>query len=34
LARGKKKEVALVAVARKMLDAFYGMFRTGHAYDG
>lgn len=34
LARGKKKRQALVAVARKLLHAIYGMFRCGQVYDG
>jgi transposase len=34
LARGKKKRQALVAVARKLLHAIYGMFRSGRHYDG
>jgi transposase len=34
LARGKKKRPALMAVARKLLHAIYGMFRSGRAYDG
>ena len=34
LARGKKKRQALVAVARKLLHAIYGMFRSGQRYDG
>jgi len=34
LARGKKKKPALTAVARKLLHAIYGMFRSGRAYDG
>lgn len=34
LARGKKKRPALLAVARKLLHAIYGMFRSGLHYDG
>jgi len=34
LAMAKRKKVALVAVARKMLHAIYGMFRWHKAYDG
>jgi transposase len=34
LARGKMKRPALMAVARKLLHAIYGMFRSGRAYDG
>jgi transposase len=34
LARGKKKRPALIAVARKLLHAIYGMFRSGQDYDG
>jgi transposase len=34
LERGKKKRQALVAVARKLLHAIYGMFRSGQRYDG
>lgn len=34
LARGKKKRPALMAVARKLLHAIYGMFHSGRAYDG
>jgi transposase len=34
LQRGKKKRQALVAVARKLLHAIYGMFRSGQRYDG
>jgi len=33
LTRGKKRQ-ALVAVARKLLHAIYGMFRSGQPYDG
>ena len=32
--RGKSKRQALVAVARKLLHAIYGMFRTGQPFDG
>lgn len=32
--RGKSKQQALVAVARKLLHAIYGMFRSGRFYDG
>jgi transposase len=32
--RGKKKKQALLAVARKLLHAIYGMFRTSSPYDG
>jgi len=32
--RGKSKRQALVAVARKLLHASYGMFRSGQGYDG
>ncbi len=34
LARGKKKRPALIAVARKLLHAIYGMFRSAQCYDG
>jgi transposase len=34
LARGKTKRQALVAVARKLLHAIYGMFRSQRPYDG
>lgn len=34
LSRGKAKKSALLAVARKLLHAIYGMFRSGQAYDG
>lgn len=34
LARGKRKKAALVAVARKLLHAIYGMFRSQQPYDG
>jgi transposase len=34
LARGKKKRQALLAVARKLLHAIYGMFRSQRPYDG
>lgn len=34
LARGKKKKAALMAVARKLLHAIYGMFHSGRAYNG
>jgi transposase len=34
LARGKKKRPALMAVARKLLHAIYGMFRSQQPYDG
>src|SRR6267143_3963587 len=34
LARGKSKRQALVAVARKLLHAIYGMFRSQRPYDG
>lgn len=34
LARGKSKRQALTAVARKLLHAMYGMFRSGQPYDG
>jgi transposase len=34
LARGKKKMSALMAVARKLLHAVYGMFRSQQPYDG
>ncbi|HKM83706.1 MAG TPA: IS110 family transposase [Candidatus Acidoferrum sp.] len=34
LASGKKKRQALVAVARKLLHAIYGMFRSDQPYDG
>lgn len=34
LARGKTKRQALVAVARKLLHAIYGMFRSQCPYDG
>jgi transposase len=32
--RGKNKQQALVAVARKLLHAIYGMFRSGQSYNG
>lgn len=32
--RGKRKKQALLAVARKLLHAIYGMFRTNSAYQG
>ena len=34
LARGKKKRQALPAVARKLLHAIFGMFRSQQGYDG
>ncbi|MGH9573737.1 MAG: IS110 family transposase [Candidatus Acidiferrales bacterium] len=34
LAEAKRKKVALIAVARKMLHAIYGMFRWDRPYDG
>ncbi len=34
LASGKKKRQALVAVARKLLHAIYGMFHSDQPYDG
>jgi transposase len=34
LARGKKKRQALLAVARKLLHAIYGIFRSQQPYDG
>jgi len=34
LARGKKKKQALMAVARKLLHAVFGMFRSDRPYDG
>lgn len=34
LARGKKKKQALTAVARKLLHAVFGMFRSDRPYDG
>jgi transposase len=34
LARGKKKKQALMAIARKLLHAVFGMFRSGQPYDG
>jgi len=34
LARGKKKKQALMAVARKLLHAMFGMFRSDRPYDG
>jgi transposase len=34
LARGKRKRQALVAVARKLLHAIYGMFLSGQPYNG
>ena len=34
LQRGKTKKQAILAVARKLLHAFYGMFRTNQPYDG
>jgi len=34
LARGKKKRQALMAVARKLLHAIYGMFRSEQPYNG
>lgn len=34
LARGKTKKQALVAVARKLLHAIFGMFRAAQPYDG
>ena len=34
LARGKSKRQALIAVARKLLHAIYGMFRSLRPYDG
>jgi transposase len=34
LARGKRKRQALLAVARKLLHAIYGMFRSQQPYDG
>jgi transposase len=33
-ARHKAKLQALTAVARKMLHAIYGIFKTGNSYDG
>ena len=32
--RGKNKQQALLAVARKLLHAIYGMFRTQQSFDG
>jgi transposase len=34
LASGKKKRQALIAVARKLLHAIYGMFRSDRSYNG
>lgn len=34
LARGKKKKQALMAIARKLLHAVFGMFRSDRPYDG
>jgi transposase len=34
LASGKKKRPALIAVARKLLHAIYGMFHSDQPYDG
>jgi hypothetical protein len=34
LGRHKRKLQALIAVARKILHAIFGMFRTGSPYDG
>jgi transposase len=34
LSRGKTKRQAVLAVARKLLHAIYGMFRSGQNYDG
>jgi transposase len=34
LAKEKTKRLALMAVARKLLHAIYGMFRSGKPYDG
>jgi transposase len=34
LTRGVKKKPAIVAVARKLLHAIYGMFKSGGLYDG
>jgi transposase len=34
LARGRKKKQALLAVARKLLHAVYGMFRSNRPYEG
>ena len=34
LARGKKKKQALMAVARKLMHAVFGMFRSDRPYDG
>jgi transposase len=34
LTRGVKKKPAVVAVARKLLHAVYGMFKSGRLYDG
>jgi transposase len=34
VAKGKKKKQALTAVARKMLHAIFGMFRSDRPYDG
>jgi hypothetical protein len=34
LIRGKSKLQALLAVARKLLHAIYGMFRSRQPYDG
>src|SRR5207248_3320256 len=34
LARGKKKKQALMAVARKLLHAVFGMFRSDRPYEG
>jgi transposase len=34
LARGKSKRQALLAVARKLLHAIYGIFRSQRPYDG
>ena len=34
LERGKSKRQALTAVARKLLHAIYGMFRSNQRFDG
>jgi transposase len=34
VARGKARLQAVVAVMRKLLHAFFAMFRSDHSYDG
>ena len=34
VARNKARLQALIAVARKLLHAIYGIFKSGHMYDG